>query len=107
MITSAAADGTAVRAFDEGSGPVILIIHPGLTAEGRGRRCRRGVRRQYRLDLPALCPYSIDREVEAVLALALAIGEPMVMVGHSSGGVVALGSSSWRSVTIAAGLLYS
>ena len=81
MITSAATDGTDVRAFDEGSGPVILIIHPGfddgrswakVSARLRGRfRVVRIVRRHYRLDLPALCPYSIDREVEAVLVLAL------------------------------------
>ena len=49
-----------------------------MSARLRGRFwVVRIVRRQYRLDLPALCPYSIDREVEAVLALALAIGEPM------------------------------
>lgn len=36
MITSAAADGTDVRAFNEGSGPVILIIHPGFD-DGRSR----------------------------------------------------------------------
>ena len=45
---------------------------------------------QYHLDPPAPDPYSMTREVEDVLALAEAIGEPMVVVGHSSGGVVAL-----------------
>jgi hypothetical protein len=29
MITAVSADGTDVRAFDEGSGPVILVVHPG------------------------------------------------------------------------------
>jgi pimeloyl-ACP methyl ester carboxylesterase len=116
MITSAAADGTDVRAFDEGSGPVILIIHPGfddgrswakVAARLRGRfRVVRIVRRQYRLDLPALCPYSIDREVEAVLALALAIGEPMVMVGHSSGGVVALEALAASPSTFAGAVIF-
>jgi pimeloyl-ACP methyl ester carboxylesterase len=98
-ITARAADGTDVRAIDEGHGPVILVIHPGLD-DGRswGKvaaqlssqfRVVRIVRHHYRLDLPA-DSYSISREVEDVLALAQAIGEPMVIVGHSSGAVVAL-----------------
>jgi hypothetical protein len=29
-ITAKAADGVGVRAFDQGAGPVILVIHPGL-----------------------------------------------------------------------------
>jgi pimeloyl-ACP methyl ester carboxylesterase len=100
MIKVISADGTDVRAWDEGRGPVILIIHPGnddgtswrkVAARLSGRfRVVRIVRRQYRLDLPAPCPYSMAREVEDVLALAEVIGEPMVVVGHSSGGVVAL-----------------
>jgi pimeloyl-ACP methyl ester carboxylesterase len=100
MIRVTSADGTEVHAWDEGRGPVILIIHPGnddgtswrkVAARLSGRfRVVRIVRRQYRLDLPAPCPYSMAREVEDVLALAEVIGEPMVVVGHSSGGVVAL-----------------
>ena len=100
MITLTAADGTDVRAFDEGHGPVILVVHPGfddgkswgkVAARLSGRfRVVRIVRRQYRLDRPAPVPYSIAREAGDVLALAADIGEPMVIVGHSSGGVVAL-----------------
>lgn len=100
MIKVASADGTDVHAFDEGRGPVILVIHPGnddgtswrkVAARLSGRfRVVRIVRRQYRLDLPAPCRYSMAREVEDVLALAEVIGERMVVVGHSSGGVVAL-----------------
>ena len=80
MITAISADGTDVRAFDEGHGPVILVIHPGLD-DGRswkkvagrlaGRfRVVRIVRRHYRVDLPAASCYSMTREVEDVLALA-------------------------------------
>lgn len=29
-LTTTAADGTTVRALDEGQGPVILILHPGM-----------------------------------------------------------------------------
>ena len=100
MITAISADGTDVRAFDEGHGPVILVIHPGLD-DGRswkkvagriaGRfRVVRIVRRHYRVDLPAASCYSMAREVEDVLALAKLLGEPIVVAGHSSGAVVAL-----------------
>lgn len=97
MITAAAADRTDVRASDEGSGPVTLISHPGFDdrkprakapARLRGRfRVLRIARRHYRPD-PRPC--STDREAQAVLALALAIGEPMMMTGHSSGGAADL-----------------
>jgi pimeloyl-ACP methyl ester carboxylesterase len=99
MITVESADGTEVRAYDDGDGPAILMIHPGLD-DGRswakvaarlsGRfRVVRIIRRHYRLDLPP-APYSITDEAEDVLALAAAVGPPMLVVGHSSGAVVAL-----------------
>src|SRR5579871_4539954 len=80
MITAISADGTDVRAFDDGQGPVILVIHPGLddgrswtkVARRLARRFRvvRIVRRHYRADIPAASGYSMAREVEDVLALA-------------------------------------
>jgi pimeloyl-ACP methyl ester carboxylesterase len=114
-ITARAADGTDVRAIDEGHGPVILVIHPGLD-DGRSWskvaaqlsprfRVVRIVRHHYRLDLPA-GSYSISREVEDVLALAQAIGEPMVIVGHSSGAVVALEALAASPSTFAGAVLF-
>jgi pimeloyl-ACP methyl ester carboxylesterase len=115
MITAVSADGTDVRAFDEGSGPAILVIHPGLD-DGRswakvaallsGKfRIVRIVRRHYRLDLlPAA--YSISREVDDVLALAAAIGPPMLVVGHSSGAVVALEAIVRAPDTFAGAVLF-
>lgn len=113
MITLTAADGTDVRAFDEGHGPVILVVHPGfddgkswgkVAARLSGRfRVVRIVRRQYRLDRPAPVPYSIAREAGDVLALAADIGEPMVIVGHSSGGVVALEALAAAPAAVFAG----
>lgn len=115
-ITAVAADGTGVRAFDEGTGPVILVIHPGLD-DGRswGKvaarlsprfRVVRIVRRHYRLDLPAADGYSMSKEVEDVHALAQAIGEPIVVVGHSSGAVVALEALAASPGTFAGGVLF-
>jgi pimeloyl-ACP methyl ester carboxylesterase len=98
MLETTASDGTAVQAFDEGSGPVILVVPPGMD-DGSGYakvaavladrfRVLRLRRRQYRLDLPA--PVTIPDEVRDIRALAGAVNEPMLLVGHSSGAVVAL-----------------
>lgn len=93
-------DASDVPAFDEGSGPVILIVHPGFddgtswarVAAHLSRRFRviRPVRRQYRAADKEAGPVSIADEVREILAIAEAVGERMVIVGHSSGGIVAL-----------------
>jgi pimeloyl-ACP methyl ester carboxylesterase len=105
MLTVTSADGTDVRAFDEGQGPVVLMLGPGLDDGTRGKRIAailakrfrvvRLHRRQYRLDLkadPELggSPCSVAQEVEDVLAVVRAVGPPVVLYGHSDGGVVAL-----------------
>jgi pimeloyl-ACP methyl ester carboxylesterase len=101
LITAGLADGSNALARDNGgSGPSILIVHGGfddgsswlrVAARLSGRfRVVRMVRRQYRLDLPEMSPYSIETEVEHVLAVADLMAGPIVLVGHSSGGVVAL-----------------
>src|SRR5215469_6449745 len=115
MMTAVSADGTHVQAFDDGDGPAILVIHPGLD-DGRSWakvaarlsgqfRIIRVVRRHYRLDLPAAA-YSITREVDDVLALAAAIGPPMLVVGHSSGAVVALEAMVRAPATFAGAVLF-
>jgi pimeloyl-ACP methyl ester carboxylesterase len=105
MLTVPSADGTDVRAYDEGHGPAIVILGPGLDDGTRTKRlaahlvARHRVlrlhRRQYRLDLkadPKLggSPATIAEEVEDVLAVARVVGEPVFLYGHSDGGVVAL-----------------
>ena len=100
MITAQAADGSSVRAFDEGHGPVVLIVHGGMDDGGSWRRVAARLsprfrvvrlhRRQYRADLTTASACTMAEEVEHVTALARAIGEPMVILGHSSGAVLAL-----------------
>ncbi|WP_188197803.1 alpha/beta fold hydrolase [Nonomuraea sp. SYSU D8015] len=105
MLTTISADGTDVRAYDEGQGPAIVMLGPGLD---EGTRCKRIAailagrhrvvrlhRRQYRRDLkadPKLggSPCTIAQEVEDALSVVRAIGEPVLLYGHSDGAVVAL-----------------
>lgn len=102
MDTMLSIDGTDIRAYNQGGGPAILIVGPGLD-DGRrtkrlasilARRFRvlRLHRRQYRLDLKADNPQpcSVAQEVDDVLTIAHHVGQPLVIYGHSSGGVVAL-----------------
>lgn len=104
MFITTSADGTTVRAYDEGHGPAIVLLGPGLDDGTRDKklanilakrfRVVRLHRRQYRLDLkadPKLgSPCTVADEVQDVLAVVRAIGEPVVLYGHSDGGVVAL-----------------
>jgi pimeloyl-ACP methyl ester carboxylesterase len=100
MDTITSADGTDVRGYDEGHGPALLIIGPGLDDGTRTRklasvlaarfRVIRLHRRQYRMDLKAGGSCSIADEVDDVLAVATSVGVPLIIYGHSSGGVVAL-----------------
>ena len=63
MLTVTSADGTHVRAYDEGHGPTIVLLGPGLDDGTRTKkiaavlakrfRVIRLHRRQYRLDLKA------------------------------------------------------
>lgn len=98
MFRTTASDGADVQAFDEGSGPVVLVIPPGMD-DGSGYanvaavladrfRVLRLRRRQYRIDLPT--PVRIPDEVRDIRDLVQAVNEPMLLVGHSSGAVVAL-----------------
>jgi pimeloyl-ACP methyl ester carboxylesterase len=100
VITATAPDGTDIITADEGAGPVILVLHGGMSDESpwvkvaaelaprfRVVRIRRRI---YRLELPADPATDYALEVADILAVAKAIGEPCLLVGHSSGAVVAL-----------------
>jgi pimeloyl-ACP methyl ester carboxylesterase len=120
LLTAAAPDGTTVRARDEGRGPAILILHPGMETGTRYKKVARTLagrfrvlrlhRRQYRLDLkrdPALgSPCTVAQEVEHVLAIARTVGAPVVVVGHSSGGTVALEALLESPSSFAGGVIY-
>jgi pimeloyl-ACP methyl ester carboxylesterase len=121
VFTVASADGTEVRAYDEGQGRAIVMLGPGLDDGTRTKRLAARLtgryrvlrlhRRQYRLDLkadPKLggSPVPIAKEVEDAVAVARAVGEPVLLYGHSDGGVVALEALAASPSSFAGAVVY-
>lgn len=99
METALSADGTAVAYQRTGHGPMLVLVH------GTGRD-----RSHWSRNLPALARhatvyavdrrgrggsgdtdrYAIEREAEDILAVIDAAGEPVHLLGHSYGAIVAL-----------------
>jgi pimeloyl-ACP methyl ester carboxylesterase len=110
------ADGTAVTALAEGSGPTILIVHPGggdATSWGlvsqRLADAYRTVRIQRRIYAPgaALPPdHSMAVEAADILAILDLLDQPVLLVGHSSGGVAALEAALLAPSALAGILVY-
>jgi pimeloyl-ACP methyl ester carboxylesterase len=63
-------------------------------------------RRRYRLDIATDPPCSIAQEATDVVAVAEAVGEPVPLVGHSSGAVVALEALVSSPAAFAGAVLY-
>ncbi|GGS05395.1 hydrolase [Streptomyces humidus] len=110
------ADGTRLVATDRGKGTAILIVHGGAStaatwefvadrlAERHRVLCLE--RRGYGVSDEGVSPHSIAAETEDVRALAATAGEPVLLVGHSSGAVVALETALAAPRTCAGLLLY-
>lgn len=95
-LSATEADGTSVRAEAEGEGRVMLILHPGMdTGKSYAKVAARLARRyrvirlhrlQYQLDLKTDplrgSPCTVAEEVEHVLAIVEAVGEPVLLIGR-------------------------
>src|SRR4051812_21143248 len=109
-----ARDGSIAEAEDEGIGTPVLVVHGGMgdrttwkpVTDLLNQRFRtvRLHRRQYRLDV-AGPPVTMAQEVEHVSAIAAQLDRP-VLVGHSSGGVLALEALVTEPEAYAAAVLY-
>src|SRR5262245_35226051 len=110
------ADGTRIGYMDEGQAQPIVIVHGGsgdisdwervahaLTDSFRVVRIQR---RLYAHGGRVLAPHTMQREVEDLAALFARIGEPAVLLGHSSGGVVALETALQHQPALAGLILY-
>lgn len=120
QLITTATDGTSVRAAVEGAGPVMLLLHPGMDTGksyakvaarlARHYRVIRLHRRQYRLDLKTDprhgSPCTVADEVDHVLAIVQAVGTPVFLFGHSSGGPVALEALVASSSSFAGAMIY-
>ncbi|HEV7185364.1 MAG TPA: alpha/beta hydrolase [Leifsonia sp.] len=114
MFTVTSADGTEVRAHDSGSGPVILILPPGMDDGAGYRKVAAALshnhrvlvlhRRQYRLDLPSPCSFA--DEIADVKALVEGLGQKVLIFGHSSGGYLALECLAAIPKSFYAGAMY-
>jgi len=114
MGTVTSTDGTKIAFWRDGAGPPMLLVHGGIcdhfawyfvvpllaqhfTVYTFDRRGRGGSGNSL--------PYSVEREVEDILAMLDAIGEPAHLVGHSAGGILALKAAT-RTENLRSLILY-
>ncbi|MEU8589554.1 alpha/beta hydrolase [Streptomyces sp. NPDC048664] len=99
-LLASSADGSPITALDEGSGPNLLVVHPGggdattwdgvtrhLTDDFRVVRIRRRI---YVPEADIALPHSMTTEAADIAAVADLLEPPVLLVGHSSGAVAAL-----------------
>ncbi len=115
MDTVTSADGTAIAYDRTGTGAPLVLVHgtgrnhahwarslPGLeqhaTVYAVDRRGRGGSGDTER--------YALEHEVDDILAVIGAIGEPVHLLGHSYGGIVALEAAASRSDQLRGLILY-
>jgi pimeloyl-ACP methyl ester carboxylesterase len=92
-------DGTKIAYDLKGKGPALILVLGALNSRKSGAKLAKllaarftviSYDRRGRGDSTDTAPYSPQREVEDIAALIGAIGEPVCLYGHSSGGALAL-----------------
>jgi pimeloyl-ACP methyl ester carboxylesterase len=99
-----------------GSGRPIVVLHGGMSDESPWVKVADRLaarfrvilirRRLYRLDEPVDLAATLDQQVAETLEVARAQGEPCVLVGHSSGAIVALEALVADQAPFAGAVLY-
>ena len=96
VISVRSSDGRTIEAFDDGAGPAIVIIHGGMDDGRAWKKVADRLSDSYRVVRLRRRPYGLRapttmaQEVDDVLAVSEAVQGPKMLVGHSSGGVLAL-----------------
>ena len=101
---------------DLGHGRPVLVVHGGMSDESPWLRVAETMvernrvvlirRCLYRLDLPVQVTTAMSDQVSEVLGVAAGFGEPCVIVGHSSGAIVALEALAADPRPFAGAVLY-
>lgn len=98
-------DGRRIDFVDQGSGPALLFVPGSFATPAAWRGVQRGLAGRYRCVGTSLCGYGgtgetrslddlgMEHEVRVVRAVADRIGGPVILVGHSFGGTVALAAT--------------
>lgn len=110
------ADGTEIHGAEYGEGRPILIVHGGLGEAAHWDAVGHllappyrvlGIeRRVYGRSGKPQSPHSMAREAEDIAAILGKIGEPTVVVGHSSGGIASLEAALLHPANLAGLVLY-
>ena len=99
MRTVTSKDGTKIAYDQRGKGPALILVLGALNSRKSGAKLAKllaapftviSYDRRGRGDSTDTAPYSPQGEVEDIAALIGAVGEPVCLYGHSSGGALAL-----------------
>jgi pimeloyl-ACP methyl ester carboxylesterase len=101
--TATSKDGTFIAYEQTGSGPAIILVSAALADRDGARRLARQLSstftvinydRRGRGKSGNTEPYSVEREVEDLVALVNSVGPPVFLFGSSSGAVLALDAAT-------------
>jgi len=102
-------DGTRIAYDTVGNGQVVILVLGALNSRKSGAKLAKllasrftviSYDRRGRGDSTETAPYSPQREVEDVAALIGAVGGPVCLYGHSSGGAIAIQAASNLGVQV-------
>ena len=108
-------DGTGLVVRQAGDGHPIVVVHGGMGAAFHwdavttllpSYRILGFERRVYGRSGPPQSPHSMAREAEDIAAVLAQIGEPAIVVGHSSGAVATLEAALLKPANLAGMVLY-
>jgi pimeloyl-ACP methyl ester carboxylesterase len=106
METVTSADGTAIAFEKSGKGPPLVLVHGTSASSARWGNFRPLLEDHFTVvvmdrrgrgqsgDIAPGSHYALEREYEDVAAVIEACGEPVILFGHSYGGLASLGAAT-------------
>jgi pimeloyl-ACP methyl ester carboxylesterase len=111
----ASRDGSAIALEQSGSGPHLLLVHGSASLRTRWAGMQQlfephftitAMDRRGRGDSGDATHYALEREFEDIVAVAERLDGPVLLLGHSFGGLCALGAALMRADLFSALILY-